>query len=76
MGACVCVIVVIGIIKIRGLKLFRFMPALLSSCRRAGDEAGFDSGEQISCIIQDPGPADATTPVAMEAILSRKKVVF
>lgn len=29
----VCAIVVIGIIKIRGLKLFRFMPAL--SCRRA-----------------------------------------
>lgn len=39
------------------------MPALLSSCRRAGDEARFDSGEQISCIIQNPpGPGDATTP--------------
>lgn len=33
------------------------MPALLSSCRRVGDEARFDSGEQISCIIQDPAPA-------------------
>jgi len=57
-----CVIVVTGIIKIRGLKLFRFMPALLSSCRRAGDEARFDSGEQISCIIQDPGPGAMQLP--------------
>lgn len=57
-----CVIVVIGIIKIRGLKLFRFMPALLSSCRRVGDEARFDSGEQISCIIQDPDPGAMQPP--------------
>lgn len=52
------------------------MPALLSSCRRVGDEVRFDSGEQISCIIQDPGPGDATTPVAMEAILSLGKKSF
>lgn len=51
------------------------MPALLSSCRRAVDEARFDSGEQISCIIQDGRDGDATTPVAMEAILL-EKVVF
>lgn len=31
--------VVIGIIKIRGLKLFRFMPALLSRCRAVTREA-------------------------------------
>ncbi|XP_066599134.1 uncharacterized protein [Prorops nasuta] len=42
----------IRIIKIRGLKLFRFMPALLSSCLVV-TRSGFDSGEQISCIIQD-----------------------
>lgn len=42
-------------------------------CRRAGDEARFDSGEQISCIIQDPA---AMQPRSMEAILWKKSFLI
>lgn len=56
------------------------MPALLSSCRRAGDEARFDSGEQISCIIQNPGVggnATRASDIALESDpFGEKKVVF
>lgn len=68
-------IVVIGIIKIRGLKLFRFMPALLSSCGAGAPVTRRDSipGNKFHALFRT---RPRCNPRSMEAILWKKSFLI